>query len=388
MVLLTTIVVYRILLHPLRNYPGPFWWKLWRFPWVYSTAKGTILVDLQKLHDRYGPIVRVAPDELSYTTPDAIKSIYQSNPELSKDPMHLPSFHNGTPGILAADYQHHRRYRRLLAGAFSDNGIRSQQPVIHRHVNRLMQRLAERVAMGSLDISQWYNWTTFDIIGDLAFGESFGCLENLETHEWIASIQGNVKAIPIINGIRRFGLGLALPLLAPKKLLEMRRRNAQFTEDKVDQRRRHGSSRGDLWDDLMTGTDGEEDLKQHVMSRDEMVSNASAIVVAGSETSATLLSGCTWLLLQNPHHLAKLVAEIDAVFEKESDIDLISVAKLDYMLAVFKEALRLYPPVPMQSNRVVHKDGATIAGQWVPGHVSPSHPESQPNHTGYQWLMA
>lgn len=204
-------------------------------------------------------------------------------------------------------------------------------------------------------------------IGDLAFGESFDCLKNAETHQWIASIQGNVKAIPIINAIRRCKLDWVIPLLAPKKLLEMRRRNAQFTKDKVEKRIHHGIDRGDLWDGIMEtkGSTGEPG-----MSREEMISNASAIVLAGSETSATLLSGCVWLLLNSPHHLQKLEQHVLGSFQHESEIDLVSVGKLDYMEAVLNEALRLYPPVPMQSNRAVNPGGVEIAGKWVPPGVS------------------
>lgn len=319
------------------------------------------------LHQRYGSVVRVAPDELSYITPDASKTIYQTTPEFSKDPMHLPPFHNGAPGILAADKRNHSRYRRLLSSGFSDKGMRAQQPMIQHHIDLLLRRLREDSSSVSHDISEWFNWTTFDIIGDLAFGESFGCLENGKTHDWIASIQGNVKAIPIINAIRRFKLDWVIPLIAPRKLLEMRQRNAKFTQDKVDQRLSLGATRGDLWDDVMGYSDKESGSG---MTREEMISNASAIVLAGSETSATLLSGCTWLLLKNSHHLRKLENHVRSSFNSESEIDLISVGKLDFMLAVLNEALRLYPPVPMQSNRIVNKGGATIAGQWVPEGVS------------------
>jgi averantin hydroxylase len=328
-------------------------------------------------------VVRVAPNELSYITPEASKPIYQSNPEFPKDQMHLPAFHNGKPGILAADKQNHSRYRRLLAGGFSDKGMRAQQPMIQRHIDLLLQRLRAGSVSGSQDISQWYNWTTFDIIGDLAFGESFDCLQNVKTHDWIASIQGNVKAIPIINAIRRLGLDWVIPLIAPKKLLEMRQKNTKFTADKVDQRLQAGAARGDLWDSVIEGMEKKDRERSSSggttgtggtsgMSRQEMISNASAIVLAGSETSATLLSGCTWLLLKNPHLLRKLEDHVRSSFTAGAEIDMISVGKLDYMLAVLDEALRLYPPVPAQSNRIVTRGGggAVIAGKWVPEGVN------------------
>ena len=366
-VLLGLVVIHRLFYHPLRKYPGPRLWAISRLPYLKSAIKGSIIHDILTLHLQYGPVVRVAPNELSYTTPDACKPIYQSSPELPKDPMHLPPFHNGVPGILAADKHHHTRYRRLLAHSFSDRGIRVQQPLIERSVDLLLQRLQEKCTLGSVDLAEWFNWATFDIIGDLAFGATFDCLESGQTHDWIASIQGNVKAIPIINAIRRFKLDWLIPMIAPKRLVRMREKNAKFTEDKINQRIRFQEPRGDLWDGVM---DTGAEQKVSGMSRDEMISNASAIVLAGSETSATLLSGCVWLLLQNPDVLRKLERHVRTFFSTADEINLASVGRLDYMMAALNEALRLYPPVPMQSNRIVNESGTVIAGQWVPSGVS------------------
>lgn len=151
-------------MHPLRHYPGPRLWAVSRLPYIQATVRGTIVKDINALHERYGEVVRIAPDELSFINPDAAKVIYQSKPELHKDSMHLPPFHNGTPGILAADEEHHRRYRRLLAYGFSDKGMRAQQPLIQRHSDLLLQRLRERCDKGAVDICEWFNWCTFDIV--------------------------------------------------------------------------------------------------------------------------------------------------------------------------------------------------------------------------------
>ncbi|OGM47415.1 hypothetical protein ABOM_002546 [Aspergillus bombycis] len=362
-----SLAVYRLWIHPLRSYPGPRWWAIWRVPYIHSNIRGSLVRDLQRLHEQFGPVVRIAPNELSFITPEAATPIYTSNPEFPKDPMHLPPFHNGTPGILAADHTHHRRYRRLLAFSFSDKGLRQQRGLIERSVDLLITRFHENCGQGPLDLTLWFNWATFDIIGDLAFGDSFGCLDNVQTHPWIASIQGNVKLIPILNGLRRYRLDSLLRLLGSRKLLEQRRRNAQFTTDQVDRRLQNSSTpRGDIWDAVLA----QKPDAEAPMTREEMISNASAIVLAGSETSATLLSGCVWLLLKSPGHLHQLTSHIRSQFTHASEIDSQSVSRVEGLQAVLEESLRLYPPVPMQSNRIVPPTGAHIAGGWVPGGTS------------------
>lgn len=63
--------------------------------------------------------------------------------------------------------------------------MREMEPVIQDYVTKLMDRLHERSGLGqNIDISGWFNFTTFDLMGDLAFSESFRCLEKGEYNPW------------------------------------------------------------------------------------------------------------------------------------------------------------------------------------------------------------
>lgn len=98
--------------------------------------------------------------------------------------------------------------------------------------------------------------------------------------------------------------------------------------------------------------------------------NAGLLVVAGAETTATLLSGITYLLLKNPEALSRLAEEVRSTFKSEDEITLLSVSRLHYMLACLDEALRCYPPVAIGFPRQVPKGGTTIAGEFIPESVS------------------
>lgn len=99
---------------------------------------------------------------------------------------------------------------------------------------------------------------------------------------------------------------------------------------------------------------------------DKLVMNASVLIVAGSETTATVLSGVTYLLLTNPDKLAKLEEELRKAFDRDDDITLAKASHLDYMLACLEEAMRLYPPVPIGLPRIVPKGGRIVGGVYVP----------------------
>ena len=104
---------------------------------------------------------------------------------------------------------------------------------------------------------------------------------------------------------------------------------------------------------------------------EKLQANSGILIIGGSETTATLLSGVTYYLLTNPEAMRKLTAEIRSSFRSEDEIDFVSVSALPYLLACLDEALRMYPPVPNGLPRTVPKGGATVAGHFVPEDVSP-----------------
>jgi len=92
-------------------------------------------------------------------------------------------------------------------------------------------------------------------------------------------------------------------------------------------------------------------------------------VLAGSETTAALLTGCTYYLLQHREKYDRLVREIRGAFAQVSEIKLAALVGLPYLNAVLTERLRIYPPIPSMLPRFVPKGGVVINGQYVPGGV-------------------
>lgn len=63
--------IYNIFFHPLRYYPGPLLAKANRLNWTYHSWNGDIVNRITELHEKYGEVVRVAPNELSYISAQA-----------------------------------------------------------------------------------------------------------------------------------------------------------------------------------------------------------------------------------------------------------------------------------------------------------------------------
>lgn len=106
------------------------------------------------------------------------------------------------------------------------------------------------------------------------------------------------------------------------------------------------------------------------MSNTEIKNTSGLLIIAGSETTATLLSGVTYFLLTNPDAYTKVKQEVREAFSAPEEMTLVTTSKLSYLHACLEEALRLYPPVPLALPRRTGKEGAIIDGVVVPGNVS------------------
>jgi cytochrome P450 len=107
------------------------------------------------------------------------------------------------------------------------------------------------------------------------------------------------------------------------------------------------------------------------ITHDELLGTCRVLLVAGSETTATLLSGATYLLLKHPEFMDRLKSEVRSVFKNAGEITLRSVSpgRLPYLDAVLQESFRCYPPVPSTLPRITGPKGATIDGCFVPAKV-------------------
>lgn len=71
--------IYNAFFHPLRKYPGPFFAGVTRAYYLYWDVGGRSHWKVKEWHEKYGDVVRIAPDELSYTDGQAWTTIYGTN---------------------------------------------------------------------------------------------------------------------------------------------------------------------------------------------------------------------------------------------------------------------------------------------------------------------
>ena len=345
-----------------------------------TLAKGSLVQRTKELHDSYGDIVRLAPDELSFTNAQAWQDIYghhQGRQNFPKNPLWMVVAENGVHSIITANDADHSRYRRLLSHAFSEKALRQQEHLLHAYVDLMISRLLEKATPSNTavaDVVQWFNFTTFDIIGDLSMGESFHCLEDGRLHHWFSILFTQFKSATLLIALRLSGLNRALRFIIPRSLLEKRKAHTKMTNERIN-RRLNLSGTDAQRNDFMTYVLRYNDEKG--MSVPEIETTFRILVLAGSETTATALSGMTNYLIRSPESLKKLTDEIRQAFSHPTEICAARVSKLSYLDSVIEESLRLYPPVPIGLPRIVPVGGSEVCGHWLPGGVScPFHPST------------
>jgi cytochrome P450 len=229
----------------------------------------------------------------------------------------------------AAAHEDHRRYRALFAPAFSERALKGQEPVFQSHVDRLLGKLAEAGEAGqSVDMAKLFQLTTFDIMGQLTFGQSLGQLESTTYSHWVQAVFDSIRAIPIAQLIQYYPLFQALfDLVEPKAVRDMKYNHFRFSADRVDKRLERGSDEPDIWN-LVLSAQGDKKL-----TLDEMYCHADVFMLAGSETTGTAMSGLTYFLLTNRDKLALLTQELRGRFRNKDEITMESTAPLKYLNA-------------------------------------------------------
>lgn len=212
------------------------------------------------MHKRYGDIVRIAPDELSFSHPDAWKDIMghrKEGLEMEKARWFYRPLEGEPLHVVNEGREEHGRLRRQLAHGFSEKAMRNQEPLIRGYVNVLLRKMHELCKGGNpIVLSDWYNYTTFDIIGDLAFGEPFGCLKGSTYDGWIKNIFQSGRAGTLLQALSFYPwLKQILLQLVPKSMEEGRKKHKDLTKEKMLRRMSNTGGRPDLIEGLLRKKD-------------------------------------------------------------------------------------------------------------------------------------
>ncbi|KAF6813197.1 cytochrome P450 [Colletotrichum sojae] len=374
-------IIYDIRYGPLCDIPGPFWYKASGIPLAYVQARGMEAEVLPALHAKYGPVVRVAPNELSYASgAEAWDDVYGYKkagrpPKPFNDPIMYIRNVTEHESINITGEQNHARQRRVLAPAFGDGALRAMQPLLTAWAVKMRDKVAEQINFHQVggggavevDMVKVFQFTTFDVMGDLTFGEGLGMLDGGRLTPWVQTLIDGIKLDAWIRIAKHFKIGdmLVEALMNTRTARAKHWEHFEHSKDRVDKRLARTDARPDFWSFILR-----KDADKGGLSMGEQYANASLFMLGGTETTGTALAGATFFLATHPEASRMAREEVRSAFASVEDMTIEKLAGLKYLNACLSETMRIYPPVPCSVLRRTPAEGATICGRHIPADVT------------------
>ena len=135
---------------------------------------------MRRLHALHGPIVRVAPDELSIADPAAIPKIYDARGSFPKTDLYdvWEGKTSKRKNLFAErDESVHAPRRRIVNGVYSMTNVLESEPYVDQVTATFLRKLDDFENQGrEFDLCEWLERYTADVVGELMFGEPLGAL--------------------------------------------------------------------------------------------------------------------------------------------------------------------------------------------------------------------
>ncbi|OCL03915.1 cytochrome P450 [Glonium stellatum] len=356
----TSMSIYRLFFHRLNKFPGPMWARLSNlYVTVLSVKNLHLYEEVEKLHQQYGDFVRLGPSEISVNHPKAVDAIYSAQSPCSKGPFYNV-LHPRVSLQMVRDKGEHARRRKAWDRGFGSKALRNYESRVAGYTDQLLTQI-EKSKGTPLNMSDWFNFYSFDVMGDLSFGKSFGMLRDGVKHYFMKSLHDSMTIIGYFSHlVWLFPFFQIIPILNAEHL-----KFWDWVKNQVEERKKMTTNRPDVFSWILEDYKAAS-LPTHQMNID-LEGDAYLIVVAGSDTTAASLTNLFFQLALDPQQVSNLRKELDEYFQDSNKVDAVTLSKLKRLNAIIDETLRLHPPVPSGVQRVTPSEGLRIGDTFIPG---------------------
>ncbi|KGO41813.1 Cytochrome P450 [Penicillium expansum] len=360
----TTHLVYNYARKGLWRIPGPWFRGISSLPRILSVYNNKSHDEDIQLHQKYGNIVRLAPNLLSIADPVEINQIYGIGTKFYKSGFYNLSSAYDDEGLVPdtfvlTDKTLHTRMKRNASNAYSTNGLVQMESWIDPVTERLLGKL-HRQAGEPIEISSILKDYAMDAVFAVTFGRDFNYIENgdvLKMYGILETVADYMAIFGQIPWIHKFLLGR--PFIASlmfgsgggdKEMM-------QLAVSQVESAKQNPSEGGPLTFLQRLLLNQAKDPSS--INDREIMTHAFGNISAGSDTTAIALRSILYHILKDRRVYDKLYDEFRAL---EAPVQFADANKLPYFAAVIQEALRLHPSVGMMLARIVPAGGADLCG--------------------------
>ena len=300
-----------------------------------------------------------------------------------------------------------------MSHAFSSANLKGFEPFVSEHIRTLVRQLDDKaehsvvktangIQTNTVDMVPWFNYLTFDVISDLAFGSSFSMVRNgSDLAEMRRTPDSKPEYVPFMGALAERALTnlyvAALPAWEYTQLLDPGMNKRSESAAKLVgvayacvKHRVENPSEIDR-EDILSRLIAARDDNGEALGVSELTSDALTLIVAGSDTTANTLAMLMHYAVSTPGVLSKLQDEIDAAVPDDADVipthDM--VRDLPYLDRVIRETLRVHSLLGLGLQRVqpVHapEGGLTILGRYLPAGTVLSVPAYTMHHSKEIW---
>ncbi|KAI0592856.1 cytochrome P450 [Biscogniauxia sp. FL1348] len=350
---------------PLKRYPGPFlakWTNWWRFRLVRT---GSYHIHIKKLHDQYGPILRIGPTLLDLDTPELVKTLYSSDAVWKKT-----DFYQNNSVIIDGkityqlfseiDPVKHARMKRPVAKFFGQGNVLSKEILMDRVIENMCNHLENRYQGKTFDLGEWIAFCAWDIVGVLTFSQPFGYMDkgydfdhSLDIADKSLDYFAAVGQIPFLdylldkNPIMRIG---------PPNLENVTRIATEHLAKRLMAKEPKYSDVPDYLQHFVDVKSSNPDITET-----DIVMNLLTTLIAGADTTAITIRTIFYYALRNPPVYRRLEEEILSATMKEP-APYASARAQPYLDATVREGMRIHPGVCMLLERYVPESGLKLSG--------------------------
>ncbi|KEF58564.1 uncharacterized protein A1O9_06490 [Exophiala aquamarina CBS 119918] len=344
-------VMYRLCFHPLARFPGP---KLaavttWYEGYYDIVHQGNYIWQVEKMHKKYGPIVRIGPNELHILDASFYDTLYNMSNRFDKYDYFYSMLGNPEATFSTISANLHRIRRQSLTPFFTVKAVQK----FHSQLQGLSDRLIERMlgckaARKPVPLFLAYRCLTADLISEYIFGRQLGLLNREDFGKaFYASWRSLWDLSPVIRqfpwmmtvmlGLPRWVTAVASPKAL--EVLDMQAQIDQWTLEAVNNEVKAKDRAG--MRTILAALATSDSLPPEEKTLHRLSIDANSLLAAGFETTGAVLTHMTYVILADRERQRKLVKELHEAIPDPKDIPTWqSLEKLPYLTAVIKESLR------------------------------------------------